>query len=178
MEKKHFNGSIVIADPSYFVTSEEDWEKCEYGEHMEKLGFTDFLYIEYEEDVQEVVNVESQEKYGEICSDSCAMVVAYKEELANYNPDYEKDLGGEDNRAIIDNFDGEVTSELVPYKDDDYEGEDTVIVGTGNISFKSRHKDEVKVAVNLELQDKIASILAEKMKDFETEGIIYKSPKK
>jgi hypothetical protein len=38
MEKeKNFNRSIVIADTSYFVRSEEDWQKCEWGKRMDLL---------------------------------------------------------------------------------------------------------------------------------------------
>lgn len=37
-----FKGGIVITDPCY-VVNDEDWEFSEYGDRMDKLGFTDYL---------------------------------------------------------------------------------------------------------------------------------------
>lgn len=37
-----FKGDIVITDPCY-VVNDEDWEFSEYGDRMDKLGFTDYL---------------------------------------------------------------------------------------------------------------------------------------
>lgn len=37
-----FKGDIVITDPCY-VVNDEDWEFSEYGDRVDKLGFTDYL---------------------------------------------------------------------------------------------------------------------------------------
>ena len=44
---KRFKGSIVIGDPSYFIKTEDDWERCEYGSNLAVLGFTDYLYLDF-----------------------------------------------------------------------------------------------------------------------------------
>lgn len=135
---KYFKGSIVIGDPSYFVNNEEDWQKCEYGEAMDKLGFTDFMFIEFPDDPPKVRNKKTGEIYGGICQDSGVVVVVYKHELEKYNPDYEKGFFSKDNRAIIEDFEGvvSVTEESIG------EYTDTVIKGTGNLEFESFYEED------------------------------------
>ena len=160
-DKKHFSGSIVIGDPSYFVNSDEDWEKCEYGENMSALGFTDFLRIEFPDDPQVVKDEATGEIIGGICQDSCVIVVVYKSELEAYNPDYEKAFGSEDNWTLVEEFDGEVSVDKVPYEDDEF---DTIIDGTGNKSFKSCYEeDENEVVPNVALQDELSKIIGMKL---------------
>ena len=53
---KKFKGSIVIGDPSYFIKNEDDWERCEYGSNLAVLGFTDYLYLDFPDDPQIVIN--------------------------------------------------------------------------------------------------------------------------
>lgn len=33
-----FHGDLIITDPGYVAKDAEDWKKCGYGDHMEKLG--------------------------------------------------------------------------------------------------------------------------------------------
>lgn len=139
--KKSFKGSIVIGDPSYFVKSDDDWEKCNFGEDLKSLGFTDYLYIDFPDDPQIVKNAEDSEVLGGICQDSGVIVVVYKNELEKYNPDYEKDFYDENNRTIIDNFDGEILVEKVSVSVDGYEDEDTIISSIGNIIFTSGYEE-------------------------------------
>ena len=90
---KKFKGSIVIGDPSYFIKNEDDWERCEYGSNLAVLGFTDYLYLDFPDDPQIVINSDTGEVLGGFCQDSCTVAVVYKSELEKYNPDYEKDFG-------------------------------------------------------------------------------------
>lgn len=34
--------NVIITDPCY-VVKDEDWVKCEYGERLDKLGFTNYI---------------------------------------------------------------------------------------------------------------------------------------
>ena len=63
-KKQYFKGSIVIGDPSYFVNSESDWELCGFGEQLDKLGFSDYLFIEFPDDPQVVINEKTREILG------------------------------------------------------------------------------------------------------------------
>ena len=58
---KRFKGSIVIGDPSYFIKTEDDWERCEYGSNLAVLGFTDYLYLDFPDDPQIVINSDTGE---------------------------------------------------------------------------------------------------------------------
>jgi hypothetical protein len=148
---KRFKGSIVIGDPSYFIKCEEDWERCEYGSNLAVLGFTDYLYLDFPDDPQIVINSDTGEVLGGICQDSCTVAVVYKSELEKYNPDYEKDFGQayglDNNRAVIENFDGEIDCKKVPVETEfcgDLETViDTVITGTGNINFRSCYEEDL-----------------------------------
>lgn len=142
--KQHFKGSIVIGDPSYFANSEEDWELCEYGKKLGKIGFSDYLYIEFEDDPQIVINEITHEILGGICQDSGVIVVVYKNELESYNSDYENSFFSKENRTVIENFEGEVKYEYAPVVIDGYEDTDTIISGSGNINFRSCYEDDLK----------------------------------
>lgn len=83
---KRFKGSIVIGDPSYFIKCEDDWERCEYGSNLAVLGFTDYLYLDFPDDPQIVINSDTGEVLGGFCQDSCTVAVVYKSELEKYNP--------------------------------------------------------------------------------------------
>ena len=140
---KRFKGSIVIGDPSYFVKSDEDWERCDYGRNLAALGFTDYLYLDFPDDPQIVISTDTGEVLGGICQDSCSVAVVYKAELEKHNPDYEKAFGDIDNRTIIEDFDGEIACEVVPVETEYGSDTDTVITGTGNINFRSCYEEDL-----------------------------------
>lgn len=141
--KKRFHGSIVIGDPSYFIKSDEDFEKSLSGENLSELDFTDYLCIDFPDDPQVVMDTDSGEMIGGICQDSAKMTVVYKSELQKYNPDYEAGFFDKDNRTIIENFSGEIESKIVPVVLDGYEDQDTEISGTGNINFRSCYEEDL-----------------------------------
>ena len=39
----HFHGDLMITDPGYVAKNAEDWKRCGYGDHMERLGFSTVL---------------------------------------------------------------------------------------------------------------------------------------
>ncbi len=136
-----FKGSIVIGDPSYFV-KDGDWEVCEYGDHMDKIGFSDYMTIRFPDDPQVVIDKKDGNIIGGIAQDSGYIVVVYLDELKAYNTDYEKGFWSEENRTIILNFDGEVSSERVEVIIDGYKDFDTIITGNGNICFQSCYEED------------------------------------
>ena len=143
MKMKRFKGSIVIVDPSFFVKSEEDYERCDYGRNLSALGFSDYLYLDFPDDPQAVINTDTGEILGGICQDSCAVAVVYKAELEKHNPDYEEDFGDADNRTVIEDFDGKIECKTVPAETGHGSDTDTVITGTGNINFRSCYEEDL-----------------------------------
>lgn len=142
--EKYFNGSIVIADPSYFIDSEEDWQKCEWGKRMDLIGFSDFLLIECPDDNKLVIDCDTNEVLGGLCQDSCQLVVVYKKELQQYRNDYEQSFYAEENRAIIDDFIGTVGYRIENVTIDDEVYEETIVYGEGNRRFRSYDRSDAK----------------------------------
>lgn len=140
--KQHFKGSIVIGDPSYFINTDEDWELCEYGKRLDKIGFSDYLFIEFPDDPQVVINEKTHEILGGICQDSGVVAVVYKNELESYNSGYEKAFFSKKNRTIIENYDGDIEYKTVPVVVNGYKDTDTIISGNGNITFRSCYEED------------------------------------
>jgi hypothetical protein len=140
---KRFKGSIVIGDPSYFIKSDDDYQRCEYGKKLSVLGFSDYLYLEFPDDPQIVINTDTGKVLGGICQDSCSVAVVYKSELEKHNPNYEEAFGDKSNRTVIEDFDGEIDCEIVPAETDYGSDTDTVITGTGNINFRSCYEEDL-----------------------------------
>ena len=140
---KRFKGSIVIGDPSYFIKSDDDYQRCEYGKKLSVLGFSDYLYLEFPDDPQIVINTDTGKVLGGICQDSCSVAVVYKSELEKHNPNYEEAFGDKSNRTVIEDFDGEIDCEIVPAETDYGTDTDTVITGTGNINFRSCYEEDL-----------------------------------
>lgn len=107
----------------------DDWEKCKYGENMERLGLTTFLSDStiYGDWDCEVVNADTEEKLGEFCADTGMVGVFLLDEVMKYNPDYKP---ASHNATIIKDFHG--TVELCQ------EDDSVKVVGTGNINFVSK----------------------------------------
>lgn len=99
---------------------------------MEKIGISHFLYIDYEEDIPTVVS-DTGAKLGSFCTDSCAIVVMYLEDLIKYNPMFNQHIEYPENWTIIKNFVGKVGTKII-------EG-DKHIIGIGNINFNTVFED-------------------------------------
>ena len=111
-----FQGDIIVTDPMYIVSSEEDWHACEYGENMEELGITTYLTHDRGDCVGSVIldadllEQGVRKTVGEVCHDSGMVSVLLLSEVLAYNPTALEDAGP-NNYALIKDFDGEVTAE-------------------------------------------------------------------
>ncbi len=124
--KLKINGDIIIGDPCEMVKSEEDWEICEYGSRMDKLGINNFMCVEYEEDAPDVID-ENGNIIGSLCTDSGMIVVTKLIDLLNYDPEFNQHITYPENWTVIKNFNGDIEVR---------ENDDSVqLIGKGNISF-------------------------------------------
>lgn len=119
-------GDIIIGDPCEMVNSEEDWELCEYGSHMERLGIIDFLCTDFEEDCPEIID-NNGNILGSFCTDSCRVVIARLDDLIKYDPTFDQHLAYPENWTVIKGFEGYI--EAIEIDDEMH------IIGNGNISF-------------------------------------------
>lgn len=105
-----FKGSIIITDPCY-VAKDDDWEKCDYGDSMHILGFTDII------SEQTIYGDWSCTTY-EIDRNPEELVQKLADLSKQFHEEYEA-LGGfgkitdEDRMALYDKFDA-LQDELVP----------------------------------------------------------------
>lgn len=125
-----FKGDIIIVDPGNVVKSEEDWQLCQWGKNMGALGFENVLHITSGDEYGcQVLDVDTDKKIGEFCTDSTLLIVTYFEDVLKYNPDFKDHINWPDSNAIIKGFDGEVTATV--------EQDSFFITGKGNINFKT-----------------------------------------
>lgn len=116
------------AEEVWHESNADDWEKCEFGENMEALGFTTFI----SEDTIigdwgcTVKNLDNNQIIGEFSADAGMVGVFLLDEVMKYNPDFKIEDGI---ATVIRDFDGKI--EIT-----DFDGEVSVR-GTGNINFKS-----------------------------------------
>lgn len=123
-----FKGDIIIIDPCNVVRSDEDWQLCKWGADMAALGVCQALYIDAGDEYGcKVINADSNEVIGRFCTDSCALIVTYLEDILKYNPEFHDHISWPDSNAVIKGFDGEVVVDT-----DNFE-----IVGRGNLNFRT-----------------------------------------
>ena len=134
------NESVVITDPGYLISKAhkdfEDvdvWEKCEYGEHMERAGFTKFFTSSngFGDGCWTVTNRKNGKKLGEIWADSGQTGIYLLDEVA---PDsaifYPAVDGREFGAVILRNFTGEISwnYRVAHYNWDEHEFDSTYLV--------------------------------------------------
>lgn len=133
-----FKGTIVITDPCYLGCGNEKlddnwWEESDYGEHLEKFGFTtyitegtligDWSWHTYEKETKNII--------GQFCADAGLVGVYLLEEILKLNPNFEQwALKHSWCATIIKDFDGDIK-----YKYDDEDDDLFHIVGKGNVNF-------------------------------------------
>lgn len=131
----YFKGDIIITDPMYIVKCEEDWHYCEYGENLEALNICTYITSGHgDEFASDVISLDTPERLGEFCSDSCMVSVMLLSEVRQYNFDFDKDLG-KHCYTIIKNFDGEV--QLFEMEEYDNNGQRVYFMGKGNKNFRT-----------------------------------------
>lgn len=134
------NESIVIIDPSFVVKTQEDWDKCECGTELEKLGFEKNYTICMNFDIFNILS-EAEYKKGEYGCTSALMnvptgilgVFRY-DDIMRYNPDFDlEELLDNCNCFIAGDFVGEVK-----FYDVGGDGEIISIVGIGTYAQDKR----------------------------------------
>lgn len=140
-----FDGDIVITDPCYLMRAEhhgsslpplhrDDWEYCDYGDHLNKLGIKKFITRDtiYGDWGCTTYNADTKEPIGQFCADAGLVTIALMKEVLEYNPDFEKwALEHPRCATILRDFHGE--ADIVVIGDDD--DLEVRVVGNGNINF-------------------------------------------
>ena len=128
----HFHGDLMITDHGYVAKDAEDWKRCDYGDHMEKLGFATVLSALVTEGEEELgaVNPTTGDFYGTYVTDSVVAAAFLLEEILRYDPSCDEHLACPENVLWIQDFDGEVTV--------CGQGEDQWLEGTGPHPFTTR----------------------------------------
>lgn len=127
-----FQGDLIITDPGYVAKDAQDWKKCGYGDHMEKLGLPtslSALVTEGEEDLC-AVSPDGKTFYGTFVTDSGVATAFLLEEILRYDPTFDEHTECPENALWIPGFDGEITVRG--------EGEDQWFEGTGSHSFTTK----------------------------------------
>lgn len=125
------SGDIIIGDPCVMVSTDEDWQLCQWGERMEKLGIKDFLCAEFEEDNPKIVD-DNGNILGTFCTDSCRVVVMRLNDLLAYNKSFDDHIRYPQNWTIIKDFSGMITYEMID--------ESGFFTGNGNVSFHTEYE--------------------------------------
>lgn len=138
---------IIITDPCY-VVKDEDWDKCEYGDRLDKLGFTNYISeptiygdwacttfampISDLKDVLSNPDLIRRKEYstlGEFCADAGMVCVTTMSEAVKYDSEFPKWIKEHPwCVTVVPNFEG-----VVDYYVD--ENAEAHIYGIGNINF-------------------------------------------
>lgn len=127
-----FRGDLIITDPGYVAKDAEDWKKCGYGDHMEKLGFgicLSALVTEGEEDLC-AWSMDGKICYGTFVTDSGVATAFLLDEILKYDLTFDEHTECPENALWIPGFDGEVTVCGT--------GEDQWFEGKGSHSFTTK----------------------------------------
>ncbi len=153
------NTSVVITDPGYLMKAcnpgsvdGDDWENCQYGEKMDRLGFhSGFLTIRngFGDGSWTVVNKKNGKKLGEIWADSGQTGIYLLEDAEKYNPDApalhstpEKSHGA----IILRNFTGKICWSFREERREDPEYEKIMsILGKMGLTLKEAREMGMKV---------------------------------
>ena len=108
----------------------DDWDYCDCGYSMEKLGFETFLCDStvYGDWSCTTFNSDTKEPIGEFCADAGEVAVFLLDEVLKYNPNFDYHVHRPWTTTLIKDFHGTVELHL----DDDKE---VTVVGRGNINF-------------------------------------------
>ena len=101
IKSMQFDGDIIITDPCY-ITEDDDWEKSDYGSHMDDIGLHKCITNET------------------IYGDAGMVGVFDLAEVLEYNPKFDYHITKPWTTTLIKNFQGEVYIEETRTKDDAY----------------------------------------------------------
>lgn len=127
-----FQGDLMITDPAYVAKDAEDWAKCGYGDHMDRLGLNTWLSALVTEGEEDLCgwSMDGKTCYGTFVTDSGVATAFLLEEILGYDPDFDEHLACPENVLWIPGFDGEITVKG--------QGEDQWFEATGSHSFTTR----------------------------------------
>lgn len=91
------NQDIIFIDPCYFVKDNDVWEEyCEdFSENksLDKLGISNGISMAISDVYKDIlVNTDTGDVIGEICSDSYLLGCFQLDEVLKHNPDFESEL--------------------------------------------------------------------------------------
>lgn len=112
-----------------FTNKYDDWGKCDYGDNMEVLGFSNYISESTIYDDKMFSATVDLKNIGGFCADAGMVAVFLLDEVLKYNPNFDYHINRLWTTTLIKDFDGEVE-----YYIDDAEGE-AHIIGTGNVNF-------------------------------------------
>lgn len=118
----------------YASRPHDDWDRCNYGEAMERLGLTTFLCDStiYGDWSCTTFDSDTKKEIGKFCADAGMVGVFLLDEVLKYNPDFDYHINRKWTTTLIKDFHG--TVEL--HCDEDRNGDKEVtVVGKGNINF-------------------------------------------
>lgn len=105
-----FKGDLIITDPGYVAKDQEAWDKCDYGDHMENLGFQTCLSALVTEGEDDLCgwSIDGKICYGTFVTDSGVATAFLLEEILKYDPTFDEHLECPENTLWIHGFDGEI----------------------------------------------------------------------
>ena len=124
-----FKGTVIIADPCYFVKG-SDWERSQYGAYLPNIGggrkqFFDMrthLFTRVQDDWGYLAFDESGKQIGRFAAETANIGVYLLSEIMAYNPEFIEWARSRPDLVLeIPDFDGDITIQKKPFR----------IVGTG-----------------------------------------------
>lgn len=84
------NQDVIITDPCYVVSNDDDWEKCNYGMSMGSLGFKQCITAStiYGDWSCDTMKLKTNEVIGSFTADAGMVGVFNLDEVLKYNPDF------------------------------------------------------------------------------------------
>ena len=148
-DKEH--EAYMKAMDKYYDCPHNDWDYCDCGVDMGKLGFANSLvsstrYGDWSCTTVQLDNHEDRHpigKLGNFCADAGLVGVFLLDEVLKYNPDYKDHLEKDRTTTLIKDFHGEIMISEITKKYEDEEtgdiGEDIAVsvMGKGNINFET-----------------------------------------
>lgn len=121
IKSMQFDGDIIITDPCY-ITEDDDWEKSDYGSHMDGIGLHKCITNEtiYGDWGCTTYEVGTDKTLGKFCADAGMVGVFDLAEVLEYNPKFDYHITKPWTTTLIKNFQGEVYIEETRTKDDTY----------------------------------------------------------
>ena len=133
LHKKYNKICDIIDNYNYNEIRVDDWRKCNYGDNMEVLGFTNYLVNStiYGDWSCTTFNSDTNEELGKFCADAGLVGVFLLEEVLKYNPNFDYHISKPWTTTLIKNFTGtiQITNP---------EEGIVSVVGEGNVNFYTK----------------------------------------